>query len=989
MNSTINSKLSEFKTILDGTISENDFADFRHNLADYIQTIVDNSNALNENFNNQRETLESIITKIDDSASKLNIEAIDTMFKEMQANSSVNRDKILEEIKNTGDEIKSKFETLQVPETLNNLSNNIEMLKSTVESTHEDQENGLNEKISGLRDIISGGLNSRDEKFLLIEEKLNEFIESYNKLTNETGVQIGNSLSDISDMKSKIEDVASIFTEWSAGSSDRDSKLVSMITTSLDEIKEAFSDLQNSVRGDIASQMYQNSGLIRQELDNLAAKIDELKAQLHSVNNDEFYEKLNTRIDTFGNEIQNNINLLKDSISSAYDSSAITEKLLALRDILSESADKNNADFESLKEKINEFITAGEKISDATEIKIGNSISEISGLKEEIENIAKNFAEWNFNQGEHDSKLVGMISGELDSLRDSISDLQDFVQTGVHQELSRASELIDDRVDRLSDDFERLSNDLLSKSSSNSHDNSEIQDIKDKINAVKQEINLVNTDIIDTVNAKAEALLTELMPIKALLEGYTPAEVSADKPQNDELLDAISDLKEYISEVCGGYNKDNTAEELKNIIGAALNDDSTKWAIEDLKENFAKRIDDSTSKINELLDVLNQKVDVLAMSNNDDINYNLEDIRNMIASQKDLLETSTDVQKISEIQNKLSELLNKIETIETVGTSEISDIKESILEAIINVFEQISFIEESEDIKDFVEEKTDEINQNIIEVKEQLKQFVDGSEDEYSYTLQDVESDIAKLRLVINDLSNSSTNEEISDISNNIHRIVSSVEDMQNSLTQDQISGLKSDFEKLSEDVLSISSRTNKLILSSDESYNALNNGLNDFSNVISKLEERINYLDNKEITERIEEKLNNTYNVVTNSANSDKVMRQALMYMGEWIDTASENLQSLCENAETQNSDSDEIKEALEEIKNSLPEQRELLNSVTLHFEEQQDRMDRLEMKLEKILSAIDNIDDTKLVNKIDKVDKQVKKLSTTIEKLATYVDE
>ena len=252
-------------------------------------------------------------------------------------------------------------------------------------------------------------------------------------------------------------------------------------------------------------------------------------------------------------------------------------------------------------------------------------------------------------------------------------------------------------------------------------------------------------------------------------------------------------------------------------------------------------------------------------------------------------------------------MINKIDIIES---TDLKDMRENIISAVLNVFEQISFIEESEDIKDFVEEKTDEINQNLIEVKERLKQ-ISNNDDGYSYTLQDVESDIAKLRLVINEISENSSREEMSDISDNIHKIVTSVEDLQNSLTQEQISDLKNDFEKLSEDILSISSRTNKLLLTSDESYNALNNGLNDFSNIVYKLEERINYLDNKEITERIEEKLDNVANVVTGSANSDKVMRQALMYMGEWIDTTSEKIESLCEQEDT----IDEVKNIIEEL--------------------------------------------------------------------------
>ena len=38
--------------------------------------------------------------------------------------------------------------------------------------------------------------------------------------------------------------------------------------------------------------------------------------------------------------------------------------------------------------------------------------------------------------------------------------------------------------------------------------------------------------------------------------------------------------------------------------------------------------------------------------------------------------------------------------------------------------------------------------------------------------------------------------------------------------------------------------------------------------------------------------------------------------------------------------------------------------------FEEQQERIDRLEMALEKILSAVEDIDDSKVTRKIDKIE-------------------
>lgn len=136
--------------------------------------------------------------------------------------------------------------------------------------------------------------------------------------------------------------------------------------------------------------------------------------------------------------------------------------------------------------------------------------------------------------------------------------------------------------------------------------------------------------------------------------------------------------------------------------------------------------------------------------------------------------------------------------------------------------------------------------------------------------------------------------------------------------------------------------------------------------------------------------------------------MRQALIYMGEWIDSASESMNKISTNSD----EIIEIKAAIETLKKDIPEQTDILNSIEEKFDEQQarlsffekqisklsgiedkfeqqqERIDRLEMSLEKILNAVEDIDDTKVTRKIDKIDKQLAKLSTNIEKLASYVD-
>ena len=76
------------------------------------------------------------------------------------------------------------------------------------------------------------------------------------------------------------------------------------------------------------------------------------------------------------------------------------------------------------------------------------------------------------------------------------------------------------------------------------------------------------------------------------------------------------------------------------------------------------------------------------------------------------------------------------------------------MNAILTVTDQITFDEETEEIKDFVEERTDEINKNLLDVKKRLDSMTNGGNDwDYSYTMQDIESDIAKLRIILNDIN--------------------------------------------------------------------------------------------------------------------------------------------------------------------------------------------------------------------------------------------
>lgn len=508
------------------------------------------------------------------------------------------------------------------------------------------------------------------------------------------------------------------------------------------------------------------------------------------------------------------------------------------------------------------------------------------------------------------------------------------------------------------------------------------ENVKNNVEFLNSVIEQNSKKLYDAIDNRIQERINEL---KAGLQSLL---------KDSDTIDTIDVLKEEFSiKFDNLINEQKTLVENNNVIAAridAIAEDTSSEeilsALDILDSKFEKHnnkldsLSQTDDKVVEMLSVLNTKVDVLASEGADyDLGEELEDIKDLIFEQRKYFEASSD-EKTAAIDKYLRDVLLKLDNVDLEKSAE--DIKDSILNALLSLVEQISFVEESEDIKDFVEEKTDEINKNLIAVQNQLKQIASSDDDfEYSYTLQDVESDIAKLRLDISHMSGS----DFAGISDDIKKIVKAVNGLESSLTQDEVIGLKGDIEKINEDILSISSRTNKLLLFSDESHKALNEGLDNFSSIICKLEDRINYLDNTQASERLERKVDNIYSLAAEAANSNKVFHQAMIYVGEWIDSTTENISSITDKT----SQISTIKDEINELKEIIPHKTELINKLENEFEQQQNRIDRLEMKIEKILSTLEQKDDMMLNRKVENIEKLISNLNANIEKLASYVDE
>ena len=827
----------------------------------------------------------------------------------------------------------------------------------------------------------------------------NECIENFNNISKEQATKLDIVSNDVSELKSQVNDavddlkvyIQSLNEVNENAKSQIDNKITEKLLnleTLLLKTTDDYENKNESLQIKLAefAKNIENTSL--QTSDKILTSVGEINTlkedlgqiseylKLQKLSADEKQEEILSNIDCGLENLISKINSLHEDFKGGLDLANalcdIDENFSRLSDYVQEYRNENLAlsndieallvdKFSALKE---EFALLNTDISDAVQSKT----EDIARLLEPVRLGIEEFLGFDFDNVIKEIKtqlelsfmnFTVDVNGEFSSATESISRLEQaykdtFDKISIIEEC--VSEKIQNNIELLNITLETNTNEIKKLLKENSGDNLNpslsVQDsssISGAIELMKEEISFKIGEELDEHGRKLSSSLSNFG----------------------------EELKEYIGTVCEKISLD--VSEKFNVL-------ATDPTLDELKD----KIDNFTGvgkSITDILAVLNEKMDILALdTSEDDLGAEIDEIKSLISEQRNYFEENNAVDKC------LQEVQVKLENIDLAKSSK--DIKESIMNALLSLVDQISFVEETEEIKDFVEEKTDEINQNLIQVQNQLRQMTNGGDDfDYVYTLQDVESDIAKLRLAISNMSGG----EFESFSDDIKKIVTSVETLESSLTQEQITGLKLDIERLNEDILSISSRTNKLLLTSDESYKVLSDGLNNFSNIIYKLEDRINYLDNAENNARLERKLDFIHSMAVESANSDKVFHQVMTYLGEWIDSTTENISRIIDRVEKLPQMQQNIS-ALQEMlpnKNSMLEDlkevvfSELSSLVEKKFEAQEARIDRLEMKLEKILSTLEEKDDMVLNRKVDKLENLLVGLGKNIEKLTSYVDE
>lgn len=805
--------------------------------------------------------------------------------------------------------------------------------------------------------------------------------------------------------------------------------------------------------------------IIQNKLDALVDKI------IQKENSDEDFrityaqilEKINTKMDIFAsNETAERINLIglelgklikerQEVVDSKF--AAVKGEFDNLNQLVAESLKTPEllAAFNKIQNQIHYF-TQEQDNQKLTVNSIISQIEKIGSLEETNDNLRANFAivkEQNTIINENVNKQMSLITqlNELaqdcnqkaledlntiifslkefsESLNDDVKEIKDFVNEKVETIITKVHE---------TDSFiEILNNNLttLVKVVGNIFDDEEFASLRDDVAELLVKANFLSESVSKV--ATKEELLDNSEKNKDEIKKHNQELITELENKIVSKLDFsdIGDIKDY-TEKMFFQGTEVLKEEIWSIKDTVNNVNSNAVSKEDFDNKLAELKALNNQIKEDITDIISEE-SVAASNQINEISATIEALKNDISN---IILNEQNEQITTALQNLQTKFVSQL--IQIADNISFAQDAEEINDNIFNCSDEIKE-KISADITDIKQEiellkgVSDSENANIVnlltkiddalktDITSDLKALISGfkllttglKEDKgYVYTLPDIESDLSKIRLDLNNIqkvlidAENGSDESSSDITTKINNIKSAVERLQESPITAEVADIKELFDHLNEDIASISKRTNKLIISSDELTKVLKANIASFTSLINTFEKQSREFYNSAFLNDLNTKID-AINKGTNAIlKSDQVLTEAFMYMGEWIDSASDSF--------------DEIKNDLSKIKknvlsedDSATEKLEIsVKNLSQRIDVQEAKIDSVDDKLNKIITqqneskelkslleyvasqvSVTNekiIENDKLSQKIASMEKQLKKIEKNLAVITEYIDE
>ena len=1005
-----------------------------------------------------------------------------------------------------------------------------EDLKEGINQKLSDEINDLKVGLSTVFVDSSGSVMNK------MDVVLDEIYSEYDKLQagivsaiSASGTEIGENLNSAVQNSSGVLNagLVELKEKMESLSEAQQSNLASQIYAVLNEIKNLNNDvaekttlIKQAVSEDVAA-----------ELKGLADKINSLFEE-HSLNilkqyNDgssKFSELLNAKTAEFMTSLQSlNDRLDKNDISYAdVFQTQLKDLSVSFNTLLEETKNATKAEFSSIVETL---LDNHQETIQEVEIAIDDKVNSILAVSADI------------SAGELQSMEVfaNKILEQINISKDTVVSCRDFITNFVKSEVEIISGDIEKETDVIVKDLleqmdimKGAQKDELSKLAIQLEN--VVEDcIYNNINELKSYIDIKNdTSVlnskIDNINSELSRTAEDILAVSGkLLEASVFENTISDMKSANNVL--ITSMAENLNKQIQNFVQSNITqciddrfnlfdkkfvdtvvdkyEELK-LISTQYNNafDTIQASVKDLLSRFTESKEEIYRTLLSVLNGINGEIDELNLSFADlkahilnksfdeafqaSINTQINGIQELIQKQFGYLEDISELccsnlPELTEmnalvkynILQSIAEVNSKLGAQETSVHQELVSLKTDIITQFLNIFNQISFVTEQEEILDFIQDKhaelitilshivtaaedvesikdnlaavdikVDNIKDDINILNEKIASIISSDGDiDYVYSLQDLESDIAKLRLTLNELKENNNSKELEELINSTNGIYNLVDSLKKELPKFDVEEFKKDFEALNEDIVSISTRTNKLILASDESYKTLQENLQDFKLVINDLDERTRNFAHESGLDKIDYKLGVINSMIQSGAKTNQVFNQVFEYLAEWVDNAGAQITAISDKVETlddigqikvmledlkaeaeDNSESTELIEALSNVfdkqakkissleakldrvivettisnknnKIDMAPIEETLNRFLVAIDDkmisQQAKINSLESKLEDVMSMINPNDTVQLTKKVGGMDRQIAKLNKSIEKIASHVVE
>lgn len=805
--------------------------------------------------------------------------------------------------------------------------------------------------------------------------------------------------------------------------------------------------------------------IIQNKLDALVDKI------IQKENSDEDFrityaqilEKINTKMDIFAsNETAERINLIglelgklikerQEVVDSKF--AAVKGEFDNLNQLVAESLKTPEllAAFNKIQNQIHYF-TQEQDNQKLTVNSIISQIEKIGSLEETNDNLRANFAivkEQNTIINENVNKQMSLITKldelakecnqkALEDLNTIIFSLKEFSES-LNDDVKEIKDFVNEKVETIitkvheTDSFiEILNNNLttLVKVVGNIFDDEEFASLRDDVAELLVKANFLSESVSKI--ATKEELLDNSEKNKDEIKKHNQDLITELENKIVSKLDLsdIGDIKDY-TEKMFFQGTEVLKEEIWSIKDTVNNVNSNAVSKEDFDNKLAELKALNNQIKEDITDIISEE-SVAASNQINEISATIEALKNDISN---IILNEQNEQITTALQNLQTKFVSQL--IQIADNISFAQDAEEINDNIFNCSDEIKE-KISADITDIKQEiellkgVSDSENANIVnlltkiddalktDITSDLKALISGfkllttglKEDKgYVYTLPDIESDLSKIRLDLNNIqkvlidAENGSDESSSDITTKINNIKSAVERLQESPITAEVADIKELFDHLNEDIASISKRTNKLIISSDELTKVLKANIASFTSLINTFEKQSREFYNSAFLNNINTKID-AINKSTNAIlKSDQVLTEAFMYMGEWIDSASDSF--------------DEIKNDLSKIKknvlsedDSATEKLEIsVKNLSQRIDVQEAKIDSVDDKLNKIITqqneskelkslleyvasqvSVTNekiIENDKLSQKIASMEKQLKKIEKNLAVITEYIDE